>query len=462
MRATHARFLALALVSLVLATAAVIGSALYVYAAFGRVAAEISEDAIPSMLVLADARSELRLVHESMEEILDEGGELPHAEVQLERARHALADDLERYRALPSFPEEVALWPELERHHAEVEAVMDRVLEMARHAPGQRSSPALVRDLRQATNQLDAALVRTIKLDGSAATRLGEQLASARRTALPAAATLSVLSIAVAAGAVVVAGRLVGRALAGEHAAAEREREARVELERRARELEAFSGSVAHDLLSPLMTVGLALNLAGRRLAPDEKEKTGHVLAAAERSLQGVRQLVDGLLQFARANARPRPGDRVDACDVVRGVVDDHLLAARQSGVEIRVEKLCPAVVACSPGVLISIVGNLLQNAMKALADSRVRRISLRVSPEPPMARFEVEDTGPGIDPARHAAIFEPHVRGPHGGPTGFGLGLATVKRLVESCGGEVGLESEPGQGALFWFTLPLAAKGAA
>src|SRR5262249_33295448 len=162
--------------------------------------AEISEDAIPSMLALADARSELRLVHSSLEDILDVDGELPHAEVQLQRARHALADDLASYRALPVFPEESGLWAELERDHTEVEAVADRILAMPRPGQAPRSSPALARDLRHATDQLDAALVRTIELDGGSAIRLGEHLASVRRTALPITAALGVLGFAIAAG----------------------------------------------------------------------------------------------------------------------------------------------------------------------------------------------------------------------------------------------------------------------
>src|SRR5262249_44538075 len=141
----------------------------------------------------------------------------------------------------------------------------------------------------------------------------------------------------------------------------------------------------------------------------------------------------------------------------VRRTVDDHLSAARRSGVALELTPCPPVMVRSSPGVLISLVSNLVQNAIKVLADSPVRRVAVRLSCEPPVARVEVEDTGPGIAPGHHAAIFEPHVRGPAAGGKGFGLGLATVKRLAESCGGEVGVESELGQGARFWFTLPLA-----
>ena len=64
------------------------------------------------------------------------------------------------------------------------------------------------------------------------------------------------------------------------------------------------------------------------------------------------------------------------------------------------------------------------------------------------------EDTGPGIPPALGQRIFEPYVRGPNTGTPGIGLGLATVKRLVESHGGTLGVRAGPTGGALFWFEL--------
>jgi signal transduction histidine kinase len=72
--------------------------------------------------------------------------------------------------------------------------------------------------------------------------------------------------------------------------------------------------------------------------------------------------------------------------------------------------------------------------------------------------RFEVDDTGPGIPVEEQAAVFEPYVRGKGAHVAGLGLGLATVRRLVEANGGRVGVASQPGRGARFWFTLPAAA----
>ncbi len=116
--------------------------------------------------------------------------------------------------------------------------------------------------------------------------------------------------------------------------------------------------------------------------------------------------------------------------------------------------------VACSPGVLLSLLGNLLRNGLKYLGSAEVREVSLRVRERRGRVIFEVEDTGPGIPAELGTRIFEPYIRGPNTGAPGIGLGLATVKRLVESHGGSLGVRAGSRGGALFWFELDEALAG--
>ncbi|MDF2695692.1 MAG: sensory transduction histidine kinase, partial [Labilithrix sp.] len=113
-------------------------------------------------------------------------------------------------------------------------------------------------------------------------------------------------------------------------------------------------------------------------------------------------------------------------------------------------------VVACSTGVLVSLVSNLLENAIKYMGNAPVKRVTVHVHEADGRVRFEVRDTGPGVAPSLKDRIFDPYVRAGESGVPGLGLGLATVRRLVEAHGGSVGVRpNEGGAGSIFWFELP-------
>ena len=219
--------------------------------------------------------------------------------------------------------------------------------------------------------------------------------------------------------------------------------------QRKAAELEQFAGRVAHDILSPLSAVSMAMTLVEKSPA-----QSGEALQRAQSSLSRVRRIVDGLLEFARAGARPEAGARADVRVVAAGLLDELGPFAGQRHAVLRFDDVPDCAVACSPGVLLSLLGNLLRNGLKYLGNAEVREVSLRVRPRRGRVLFEVEDTGPGIPPALGERIFEPYVRGPNTGAPGIGLGLATVKRLVVSHGGSLGVRTGVNGGALFWFEL--------
>ena len=190
---------------------------------------------------------------------------------------------------------------------------------------------------------------------------------------------------------------------------------------------------------------------------PGEEVQGNAFLSRARASLRQVGVMVDGLLEFARAGAQPPAGARSDPARVLHDLAMNIDPAAAAARVELRIAQAPRLEVAAGPGVLTSLLRNLIENAIRYLGDSGVRRIEVRIVDQGERARFEVEDTGPGIPPEKLRRLFEPHLRGLDSGGPGIGLGLATVKRLAEAHGGQVGASSRPGKGSCFWFELPKA-----
>jgi signal transduction histidine kinase len=122
---------------------------------------------------------------------------------------------------------------------------------------------------------------------------------------------------------------------------------------------------------------------------------------------------------------------------------------------EITVPTSWPTVLGYSPWVE-EIWVNYLSNAIKYGGPNS--RLELGADEQDDgMIRFWIKDNGPGISPEHQAKVFEPHERLDQLHINGTGLGLSIVKRIVEKCNGEVGVDSEPGHGSQFWFTLPAA-----
>jgi signal transduction histidine kinase len=204
-------------------------------------------------------------------------------------------------------------------------------------------------------------------------------------------------------------------------------------------------------VLSPLTAVSIALSFAER--AGGDERLLQH-LERGRSGLKRVKRVVDGLLGFARAGAAGEPGARAELREVVDGVLTDARPAADEAHVDLEAGPLVRAPLAVSPGLLTSAIGNLVSNAIKHLGASATRRVAVRAVERGAFVRVEVEDTGPGLAPGFAEHAFEPYVRGSHDRP-GLGLGLATVKKIVEGHGGCVGVDSAPGRGCRFWFELP-------
>jgi signal transduction histidine kinase len=226
-------------------------------------------------------------------------------------------------------------------------------------------------------------------------------------------------------------------------------------LEDRALEYEEFAGRVAHDLANPIAAAQMTLALARETMPPSASSEA--FLTRLGAILRRAASVLHDLHRYAEAcGTEPTGGSAAcaDVAEVLRGVVDEARPTATRLGIALALEGPTHAAAACRPGVLISIITNLVDNALKHMGDCAERRVALRVRTAPNRVRIEVEDSGHGIEPALVGRIFQPYVRGFTSAP-GWGLGLATVKRLAEGHGGTVGVRSTVGKGSVFWCELP-------
>jgi signal transduction histidine kinase len=411
-------------------------------------ATALTDDAAPSILLLDAADSELRRLQVHVKDLMRESSQRAR-DAEIERLRGRLRENVEQYFALPTSEGETVLWPDIQSGLDEIDAVTAEIGQVPPPIP-RAMAEGFERRIDDAASQLDAALLRATAFNARHTQEISARIEHVRRWPLRWAAIVEVLA-ALGASAAIVTGSILVRKIV-----AESERASRM-LAARATELEAFSGRVAHDLLSPLTNVSLAFGHAEAVAMRAGDARVRRLFERASGSVESVRRMVEALFEFARSGARPDPDVRVDLAPVIRDVVSEHEELAERSGVEVDAREVAPLTVVCTAGILTSVVSNLLQNALRYTAGREHRRVWIRASEEGAFARVEVEDSGPGISEEDKFVIFEPYVRRTGVGSGGLGLGLATVKRLVEAHRGIVGVESHPGRGATFWFTLPLA-----
>ena len=437
--ATSSRALLVAFCAVVLAF---IGSTLWAQHAAQAIdqdALLISRDAAPGIEALSSLRAEMRHLEVEAFRALDTRDGAPVAQT-----RGRIDVLMARALALPNSPYESERLGRLQADLRAFDEAAERSMAQAR--AGQREA-ALQTMRGEARTKGDAAAEVAkdlVDYDAREAALAAVRIETARSGANRFAFQLDALCAVLA----MVAAFLVLRVVKQAHAV---QVEHQRLVERKAEELEQFAGRVAHDVLSPLSAVGLALAVAAR-MAPAADE----ALSRGGSALRRVRGIVDGLLEFARAGARPEPGARAAIGEVVAGLREELLPFADERAATLRLEPPPPDCwVPCSPGVLLSLLGNLLRNAIKYLGEAQVREVTLRIRRRRGRVVFEVEDTGPGIPPSLTERVFEPYVRGPNNSAPGIGLGLGTVKRLAESHGGLVGVRASASGGALFWFELP-------
>ena len=236
-------------------------------------------------------------------------------------------------------------------------------------------------------------------------------------------------------------------------------RRAEVALRQANVELAATTYAIAHDLRSPLRALdGYSLMLLedhGKRLDAEGRAHLERIRAGAQR----MGHLLDGLLALARIGRGDISWQAVDLAAVARSVVDDLRRFETDRQVDVRIAD--GLTVRGDPRLLPVVLQNMLGNAWKFTRTQAAARISFGVERTPRGRAYVVRDNGVGFAPEHADQLFRPfHRLHADQGFEGTGIGLATVRRIVERHGGEVWAEALPQGGAAFFFTLGETPQG--
>ena len=234
-----------------------------------------------------------------------------------------------------------------------------------------------------------------------------------------------------------------------------RKDKARRELERSNRELAEFAYVASHDLQEPLRTVASYTQLLQRRYKGRLDADADEFIDSAVEGAQRMQGLIQDLLQYSRVGSKPENPVPVDLAAVVETVRSTLRQALTEANATLVVTTALPTVLGHERQSE-QLLQNLIGNAVKFHDPTRPCRVEVSAERAPGGWRISVRDNGIGIEPRHFERIFQifQRLHGREDYP-GTGIGLAICKRIVELGGGTIGVDSVPGQGSTFWFTVP-------
>lgn len=223
------------------------------------------------------------------------------------------------------------------------------------------------------------------------------------------------------------------------------------------RELNAFAHTVAHDLRSPLSTLSGYIETLLILLPDIEPAEIEASLLMMQRSSQTMHQIIDDLLLLAETRSEDVQMSPLDMKQIVKRSQERVQFLMESTRGDIRVPEEWPVASGYAPWVE-AVWVNYLSNGLKYGGSPPRLELGAKTE-ENGELEFWVQDNGPGINPEDQPLLFNEFTRLEQGRirARGSGLGLSIVQRIVTRLGGRVGVESQPGQGSRFYFTLPPA-----
>jgi two-component system, sensor histidine kinase and response regulator len=218
------------------------------------------------------------------------------------------------------------------------------------------------------------------------------------------------------------------------------------------KELEEYAHMVAHDLKDPLTVLVVTSDLIAEIPDLTSKELKDY-LQQIRSSVYAMNRIIDNLLLFAEVDKAEAPVEPVDMARVVTNVQYRLSPMVNKHKAQIGLPSAWPEAMGYASWIE-EVWANYISNAIKH--GGRQPWVELGASKQPDgMIKFWTRDNGPGLAPDAYAHLFTPFSQIDRIHNPGRGLGLSIVLQIVEKLGGQVGVESEPGQGSLFYFSLP-------
>lgn len=221
-------------------------------------------------------------------------------------------------------------------------------------------------------------------------------------------------------------------------------------------EIATLAGGLAHEIKNPLSTISLNLELMAEELddAPELSQRDRRILQkinTLQRECRNLNQILEAFLQFARVGefqAKPR-----DLNALVREFISFYQPQAQDHGIEISPHLAADLpLVEVDDSLVRQVLLNLVLNAQQAMPEGGL--LELQTYPGPSGVCLELIDNGCGMDERTRSRMFQAFFSTR---ASGSGLGLPTVKKIIEAHRGQITCESEPGRGTRFTITLPIA-----
>jgi len=235
----------------------------------------------------------------------------------------------------------------------------------------------------------------------------------------------------------------------------ERLKQITAEMQRSNTELEQFAYVISHDLQEPLRMVSSYTQLLAKRYSDKLDSDADEFIAYAVDGAKRMQTLLHGLLDYSRVGTRGKPFSLVNCEHVVEQAVANLKIAIEESGASVSYDVL-PTVMG-DEGQLVQLFQNLIGNAIKFRREEPPK-VHIWARRRNSVVTFSVNDNGIGINPQHSQSIFEIfrrlHTREEY---PGTGMGLAICKKIVERHGGHISVQSQPGQGSTFDFSVDMA-----